>query len=77
MFASLKSIAFFVLIAAAPAWSQGMGPGTVNPPAKLRPPGLKNVEIEQRLNEQIPRDIVFATETGKRGLLEITSAASR
>src|SRR5678809_669578 len=40
-FASLKSIAFFLLILVVSAWSQGMGPGTVNPPANLRPPGLK------------------------------------
>ena len=68
-FASLKSIAFFVLILVVPAWSQGMGPGTVNPPANLRPPGLKNVGIEQRLNEQIPRDLAFRDQTGNRVLL--------
>ena len=68
-FASLKSIAFFVLILVGPAWSQGMGPGTVNPPANLRPPGLKNVGIEQRLNEQIPRDLAFRDQTGNRVLL--------
>ena len=65
-FASLKSIAFFVLILVAPAWSQGMGPGIVNPPANMRPPGLKNVGIEQRLNEQIPRDLAFRDQTGNR-----------
>ena len=62
---SLKSVAFFVLIFVTSAWGQGMGSGTVNPPANLRPPGLKNVGIEQRLDEQIPRDLVFRDQTGK------------
>jgi protein SCO1/2 len=62
---SLKSVAFFVLILVTSAWGQGMGGGTVNPPANLRPPGLKNVGIEQRLDEQIPRDLVFRDQTGK------------
>jgi len=62
---SLNSVAFFVLILVTSAWGQGMGGGTVNPPANLRPPGLKNVGIEQRLDEQIPRDLVFRDQTGK------------
>jgi len=48
-----------------PAWGQGMTQGTVSPPANVRPPGLKNVGIEQRLNQQIPPDLSFRDETGK------------
>jgi protein SCO1 len=65
-FDSLKSVAFLVLIFVASAWGQGMGPGTVNPPANMRPPGLKNVGIEQRLNEQIPPDLAFRDQTGNK-----------
>ncbi len=32
----------------------------------MRPPGLKNVGIEQHLNDQIPPDLAFRDETGKR-----------
>lgn len=42
------------------------GPGIMSPPANVRPPGLKNVGIEQRLNQQIPPDLVFRDETGKQ-----------
>lgn len=48
-----------------PAWGQGIIQGTVSPPANLRPPGLKNVGIEQHLNEQIPPDLAFRDESGK------------
>jgi len=65
MLDGFTSIAFLVTIFAIPAWSQGMGPGPVNPPANMRPPGLKNVGIEQRLNEQIPPDLAFRDETGQ------------
>ncbi len=37
----------------------------MSPPANLRPPGLKNVGIEQHLNDQIPADLTFRDETGK------------
>jgi protein SCO1 len=43
-----------------------MGGAVMNPPANLRPPGLENVGIAQRLNEQIPPDLMFRDETGKR-----------
>jgi len=52
-----------------PAWGQGMGQpvtqGIMTPPANVRPPGLKNVGIEQRLNQQVPLDLAFRDETGK------------
>ncbi len=50
---------------ALPAWGQGMTQGIMSPPANVRPPGLKNVGIEQRLNEQIPPSLTFRDETGK------------
>jgi protein SCO1/2 len=37
----------------------------MSPPANVRPPGLQNVGIEQRLNEQIPPGLTFRDETGK------------
>ena len=37
----------------------------MSPPANVRPPGLKNVGIEQHLNEQIPPALTFRDETGK------------
>jgi protein SCO1 len=48
-----------------PAWGQGMTQGILSPPANVRPPGLKNVGIEQRLNEQISPALTFRDETGK------------
>jgi protein SCO1/2 len=48
-----------------PAWGQGITQGPVSPPANVRPPGLKNVAIEQNLNEQIPAALTFRDETGK------------
>ncbi len=60
---------FGVLVAllalAATAWGQGMTQNMATPPANMRPPGLKNVGIEQHLNEQIPPDLTFRDETGK------------
>src|SRR5579864_3625136 len=47
------------------SWGQGMTQGILSPPANVRPPGLKNVGIEQHLDEQIPPDLTFRDETGK------------
>ena len=44
------------------ALGQGMTKGIMSPPANVRPPGLKNVGIEQHLNEQIPPDLIFRDE---------------
>jgi protein SCO1/2 len=54
-----------VFVFSPPAWSQGMTQGILSPPANVRPPGLKNVGIEQHLDEQIPPGLVFRDETGK------------
>ncbi len=54
----------FALIPA--AWSQGMNSGGIMaPPSNVKPPGLANIAIEQRLNEQVPANLVFRDETGK------------
>ena len=55
----------FTLALVAAAWGQGMTQGSLSPPANLRPPGLKNVGIEQHLDEPIPRNLEFRDETGK------------
>ena len=51
-------------VLALPAWGQGITQGTMSPPANVRPLGLKNVGIEQRLNEQIPAALTFRDESG-------------
>src|SRR5271168_5008007 len=47
------------------AFAQGITQGIMSPPANVRPPGLKNVGIEQHLDEQIPPALTFRDETGK------------
>ena len=47
------------------ASAQRMSQGIMSPPANVRPPGLKNVAIEQKLGEQVPSDLAFRDETGK------------
>jgi protein SCO1 len=42
-----------------------MTKGILSPPANVRPPGLKNVGIEQHLDGQISPDLVFRDEAGK------------
>ncbi len=59
------SIALGMLLLTAPAWGQAMTQGILSPPANVRPPGLINVGIEQRLNQQVPLDLAFRDETGK------------
>jgi protein SCO1/2 len=63
---SRLQIVILILGMAACAWAQGMGPSIESPPANVRPPGLKNVGIEQHLNEQIPADLQFRDESGKK-----------
>jgi protein SCO1 len=47
------------------ALGQGMTQGMMSPPASMRPPGLKNVGIEQHLDEQIPPNLTFRDEAGQ------------
>lgn len=44
------------------AWGQTLDP--LSPPANQRPPALKHVGIEQRLNQQIPPSLEFRDEAG-------------
>jgi protein SCO1/2 len=64
----VRSAAISILAVAllgATALGQRMTQGIMSPPANMRPPGLKNVGIEQHLNDQIPPDLTFRDETGK------------
>jgi protein SCO1/2 len=56
---------FVAMLMTLPAFSQGMTKGIMSPPANVRPPGLKNVGIEQHLDDPIPPELVFRDETGK------------
>jgi protein SCO1/2 len=58
-------LAFGTLLWSLPAWGQGMTSGVLSPPANVRPPGLKNVGIAQRLHEQIPLGLGFRDERGQ------------
>ena len=60
----LSGMLVWVLFCASVASGQ-MGAGMESPPANMRPPGLLNVGIEQRLNQQIPADLKFTDEYGK------------
>jgi protein SCO1/2 len=63
---SIAAAAIGLVLFAGAAWSQGMSQGIMSPPANLRPPGLKNVGIQQNLNEQIPPDLVFTDDLGRQ-----------
>jgi protein SCO1 len=54
-----------VLLLAASAFGQGMTTGILSPPANVRPPGLKDVGIQQNLNQQIPPDLTFQDDLGR------------
>jgi protein SCO1/2 len=48
------------------AFAQNMSTGGIMaPPASVKPAGLENVGINQRLEQQIPLDLTFRDETGK------------
>jgi protein SCO1/2 len=54
------------LALAGAARGQGMGQGIMSPPPNVRPPGLKNVGIQQNLNQQIPADLMFTDDLGRK-----------
>jgi protein SCO1 len=61
-------IGLLLLLVASSAWGQGMysgAGGIMAPSANVRPPGLKNAGIEQKLNEQLPLNLEFRDESGK------------
>src|SRR5438270_10341790 len=62
----IAAILLGILTLCSVALGQGMTKGIMSPPANVRPPGLKNVGIEQHLNEQIPPDLIFRDENGNQ-----------
>ena len=54
-----------VLLLASAAWGQGMTKGMMSPPANMRPPGLAQVGITQKLDTQLPLNLTFRDETGQ------------
>ena len=57
--------AVFAFLLAGSAFGQGMTSGIMSPPANVRPPGLKNVGIQQNLNQPIPADLRFVDDLGR------------
>lgn len=55
-----------LLFLASLAWGQGMGRSIMSPPPNVRPPGLKNVGIQQNLNQPVPPDLVFTDDLGRK-----------
>ena len=60
----LGVVAAIVLITAC-AFGQGMTNGIMSPPANVLPPGLKNVGIQQNLNQPLPLDLTFTDDLGR------------
>lgn len=58
----LRTAAVVAALCACAAASPTVDP--LSPPANVRPPALKHVGIEQRLDQQIPPDLVFRDEAG-------------
>ena len=54
-----------VLLAGA-AFGQGLSNGIMAPSPNVRPPGLKNVAIQQNLNHQIPPELMFTDDMGRK-----------
>ncbi len=48
------------------SWGQDMGNYIMSPAPNVRPPGLKNVGIQQNLNRQIPPDLIFTDDLGHK-----------
>ncbi len=48
------------------ALGQSMTNGIMSPPSNVRPAGLNDVDIAQRLDQQIPPELVFRDESGKQ-----------
>src|SRR6266571_4982591 len=66
MVAGFLGIALVMVLLAGTASGQGMGSGIMSPPPNVRPPGLKNVGIQQNLNQQIPPDLIFTDDLGRK-----------
>ena len=57
---------FVLLVAAALAHGQKLKDRELATAASVLPPGLRNVTLEQRLNQQIPLDLSFLDDTGRQ-----------
>jgi protein SCO1 len=62
---SILTAGVSVLLLAASAFGQGMTTDILSPPANVRPPGLKDVGIQQNLNQQIPPELTFQDDLGR------------
>jgi protein SCO1/2 len=65
IFGFVAKLAAIVSLATACALGQGMTNGILSPPANVRPPGLKNVGIQQNLNQSLPLDLAFTDDLGR------------
>jgi protein SCO1/2 len=65
LFVNSTSAILLILCTTLSGFGQRMTQSILSPPANIRPPGLKNVGIEQHLNEQIPLELAFRDEAGK------------
>jgi protein SCO1 len=65
-FAISIAVLLGVTLLAGAACAQPMSQGIMSPPTSVRPPGLKNVGIQQNLNQQIPADLMFTDDLGRK-----------
>jgi protein SCO1 len=63
---SILGLTLGLALLAGSAWAQGMNQGILSPPATLRPPGLKNVGIQQNLNQFMPANLEFTDDLGRK-----------
>jgi protein SCO1/2 len=54
-----------MVLLAVSAFGQGMSSGILSPSPSVRPPGLKNVGIQQNLNQEIPANLAFTDDLGR------------
>jgi protein SCO1 len=64
-FNSKLGVVTAIVLMTASAFGQGMTNGIMSPPANVRPPGLKNVGIQQNLNQPLPLDLTFTDDLGR------------
>lgn len=65
LYGRVVGVAASAVLLAASAFGQGMTNGIMSPPASVRPPGLRNVGIQQNLNQPIPPDLLFQDDLGR------------
>src|SRR6266478_7003289 len=61
----LPHIAILTLLAVQLLPAQNLLRPPTNPPSSVRPAALKNVGIDQKLNNRVPLDLHFRNETGR------------